>query len=92
MGEGEEVLPGTLINLEQERVTNTCELSFNLNDPGSWPETFPDSERYYITKMRLKHPHDPDITKSNRERRSLTNPLSEHRSLTKDWVVKSLKN
>lgn len=80
--EDEEDLLGTSTRLDQESVTNICELSINFNDPGSWPKTFSDHERSYITKMRLEHPHEPNITKSNRE----------GRSLTKDWFFKTLTN
>lgn len=60
----------------------TCELDFNFNDPGTWPETISDSQRCYIVKMRAENEYEPDLSKS----------LREGRTLTKGWFTRKLGN
>lgn len=58
------------------------DFQFDFNDPGTWPKYLSDTDRCYITKMRIDSNYTPDFSKSERD----------GRTLTKDWFYKVLKN
>lgn len=73
----DESRPGPSTGLQE-----TSKFSFDFRDPGSWPQNFSDSERCYVTKMRMENLIEPNLSNSRRE----------GRNLTKDWFYKVLKN